>query len=71
MYSIKSISVKGTISLSAVYCSASQFRCYSGECVSGTTECTGIDTCSDGSDEDECSKYFMYTTMLQQEYIIK
>ena len=57
------MSVKCTMymSLSAVYCSSVQFKCYSGECVSGT-QCTGVDSCSDGSDEEGCArKYFMYT----------
>ena len=45
------------MSLSAVSCSSSQFKCYSGECVSGSHRCTSIDSCSDGSDEDGCSKY--------------
>ena len=52
------------MSLLAVYCTTSQFACYSGECVSDTHRCTGVDSCSDGSDEDGCThtrKSFMYT----------
>ena len=49
------------ISLSAVSCSSSQFTCYDGECVSDSSHCSGSESCSDGSDEDGCRKYFMYT----------
>ena len=52
-----------SMSLSAVSCLSSEFRCYSGECVSDTLQCSGWGSCSDGSDEDGCpySKYFTYT----------
>ena len=43
------------VCLSAVYCTRSQFACYSGECVSDTRRCTGVDSCSDGSDEEGCT----------------
>ena len=37
-------------------CSSSQFRCTNGQCVSSSSQCTGIETCFDGSDEMNCSK---------------
>ena len=38
-------------------CSSTQFRCASGECIPIFARCTGIRTCSDGSDERNCSKF--------------
>ena len=55
------IKVKCTISFSTVQCTSSLFRCYDGRCVLGTHHCTGNNSCLDGSDEDGCRKYFMYT----------
>lgn len=36
-------------------CSEGQFRCHSGECVSESARCNGVNECRDNSDEDECT----------------
>ena len=38
-------------------CNSTQFRCASGECIPIITRCGGVRTCSDGSDERNCSKF--------------
>ena len=37
-------------------CTSSQFRCSNGQCISSSSRCTGVRTCSDGSDEMNCCR---------------
>ena len=35
-------------------CSANQFTCNNGQCVTSTARCNGLNECTDGSDELNC-----------------
>lgn len=37
-------------------CAPNQFRCESGQCIVGNPKCDDHKNCSDGSDEEGCSK---------------
>ena len=37
-------------------CNSSQFECTNGQCISSSSRCTGVRTCSDGSDEMNCCR---------------
>ena len=42
-------------------CTSTEFRCSNGQCVSSRfSRCTGFRTCTDGSDERNCSKFLIY-----------
>lgn len=43
-------------------CSASEFRCASGQCVSDSMRCDGHPDCWDHSDEKSCTKQSVCTT---------
>ena len=44
-------------------CSSTQFRCTNGQCITTSNRCTGIRTCSDGSDERNCRKLVVFPTL--------
>lgn len=44
------------ILLPAASCASNQFKCRSGECILGNSQCDGVNDCSDNSDELGCSK---------------
>ena len=37
-------------------CTSSQFQCTNGQCISSSSRCNGVRTCSDGSDEMNCCR---------------
>ena len=51
-------------------CSSTQFRCTSGQCVSTSSRCTGINTCSDRSDEMNCSKLLLLVLVFPTRNVI-
>ena len=41
-------------------CRSTQFQCANGQCISASSRCGGIRTCSDGSDERNCRKFVVF-----------
>ena len=43
------------------------FKCHDGECVGNSTICNSIMDCADGSDEDDCSKFSVFSYLNAQD----
>ena len=48
-----------TETCSATVCTDEQFRCGNGQCIDNILKCDKTNHCTDGSDEKECSKFFL------------
>jgi len=45
----------------AARCPTTNFSCWNGDCLKGSTQCNQIQDCSDNSDEIECCKILSHS----------